>query len=48
MNTEERAQMFDNLHDYSEHVEHLYSGPSILRPPMGPRKCGLILHVILK
>ncbi len=26
----------------------LYSGPSILRPPMGPRKCGLILQVVLK
>ncbi len=25
-----------------------YSGPSILRPPMGPRKCGLILQVVLK
>ncbi len=24
------------------------SGPSILRPPMGPRKCGLILQVVLK
>ncbi len=26
----------------------IYSGPSILRPPMGPRKCGLILQVVLK
>ncbi len=26
----------------------LYSGPSILRPPIGPRKCGLILQVVLK
>ncbi len=26
----------------------LYSGPSILRPPMGPRKCSLILQGILK
>ena len=25
-----------------------YSGPSILRPPMGPRKYGLILQVVLK
>ncbi len=25
-----------------------YSGPYILRPPMGPGKCGLILQVILK
>ncbi len=25
-----------------------YSGPSILRPPMGPRRCGLILQVVLK
>ncbi len=25
-----------------------YNGPSILRPPMGPRKCGLILQVVLK
>ena len=25
----------------------LYSGPSILRPPMGPLKCGLILKVVL-
>ncbi len=25
-----------------------YSGPSILRPPMGPRKCGLILQVVSK
>ncbi len=25
-----------------------YSGPSILRPPMGPGKCGLILQVVLK
>ena len=25
-----------------------YSGPSILRPNMGPRKCGLILQVVLK
>ncbi len=26
----------------------VYSGPSILRPPMGRRKCGLILQVVLK
>ncbi len=26
----------------------IYSGPSILRPPMGPRKCGLLLQVVLK
>ncbi len=26
----------------------VYSGSSILRPPMGPRKCGLILQVVLK
>ncbi len=26
----------------------VYSRPSILRPPMGPRKCGLILQVVLK
>ncbi len=26
----------------------LYSGPSILRPPMGPRTCGLISQVVLK
>ena len=26
----------------------IYSGPSILRPPMGPWKCGLILQVVLK
>ncbi len=25
-----------------------YSGPSILRPPMGPRKCGLIWQVVVK
>ena len=25
-----------------------YSGPSIVRPHMGPRKCGLILQVVLK
>ncbi len=25
-----------------------YSGPSILRPLMGPRKCGHILQVVLK
>ncbi len=25
-----------------------YSGPSILGPTMGPRKCGLILQVVLK
>ncbi len=25
-----------------------YSGPSILRPPMGPRRCGLILQVVSK
>ena len=25
-----------------------YFGPSILRPLMGPRKCGLILQVVLK
>ncbi len=25
-----------------------YSGPSILRPPMGPWKSGLILQVFLK
>ncbi len=26
----------------------MYSGPSILRPPIGPRKFGLILQVVLK
>ncbi len=26
----------------------IYSGTSILRPPMGPRKCGLMLQVVLK
>ena len=26
----------------------LYSGPSILGPPMGPIKCGLILKMVLK
>ncbi len=31
-----------------DHVDTLYSGPSILRPLMGPRKCGLILQVVLK
>ncbi len=25
----------------------IYNGPSILRLPMGPRKCGLILQVVL-
>ncbi len=25
-----------------------YSSLSILRPPMGPRQCGLILQVVLK
>ncbi len=25
-----------------------YSYPSILRPPMGPRKCGLILQVVIQ
>ena len=27
---------------------YIYSGPSVLRPPMGPRKCGLTLQVVLK
>ncbi len=27
---------------------YIYSRPSILRPPMGPRKRGLILQVVLK
>ncbi len=26
---------------------YMYSGPSILRPPMGARKYGLILQVVL-
>ncbi len=26
---------------------NIYSDPPILRPPMGPRKCGLILQVVL-
>ncbi len=26
----------------------VYLGPSVLRPPVGPRKCGLILQVVLK
>ena len=29
-------------------LKEKYSGPSILRPSMGPRKCGLILQVVLK
>ncbi len=29
-------------------MKHMYSGPSILRPPMGPRTGGLILQVVLK
>ena len=29
-------------------VKVTYSGPSIWRPPVGPRKCGLILQVVLK
>ncbi len=27
---------------------HCYSGPSILRPPMGRREGGLILQLVLK
>ncbi len=30
------------------YISDIYSGPSILRPPMGPRKCGLMLHMVLK
>ncbi len=29
-------------------LKHTYNGPSILRPPMGPRKRGLILQVVFK
>ena len=29
-------------------ITHKYSGPPILRPPIGPRKCGLILQVVVK
>ena len=29
-------------------VKMLYSGPSILKPPLGRRECGLILQVVLK
>ncbi len=29
-------------------IQRMYSGPSIIRPPMGPRKYGLILQVVLK
>ncbi len=34
--------------DMSTAANKRYRGPSILRPPMGPRKCGLILQVVLK
>ncbi len=34
-------------HSFNIYLE-IYSGPSILRPPMGPRKYGLTLQVVLK
>ncbi len=40
--------MLNEYHHKSNTSNILYSGPSILRPPMGPRKCGLILQVVLK
>ena len=36
----------ENVHD--QVCKYMYSSPYILRPPMGPRKCGLILPVVLK
>ncbi len=38
----------ENLMIFMSQSMAVYSGPSILRPPMGPRKCGLILHMVLK
>ncbi len=30
------------------YITCMYSGPSIVKPSMGPRKCGLILQLVLK
>ncbi len=38
----------DQVRMYITLVRCTYIGPSILRPPMGPRKSGLILQVVLK
>ncbi len=44
----------DNYNNQSNSINSVawnfyrYSGPSILRPPTGPGKCGLILQVVLK
>ncbi len=38
----------DTLSRKHIHLGRKYSGSSILRPPMGPRKCGLVLQVVLK